>query len=439
MNMPLQPSPMALTRRSSWFTRPLRGLPPALSFALFCLIGLITMMISFVAHTNAVTDTRTEKLFGYLYEINWGVNFILVIPVAVYFCTAAINGMSQVITELGQARMIVRDDGTAASAEEIRNSWYSYGHRALQAAVVLGAVAVIASLLEWWRDCIRPLAYTSLASIPAMSMPTSGWNLAALLSGGQVSPRGVAAFGLLAFAGQAAVATAFLAFITLVLAFASWIFQYTSDESSWELFPNPGSSDTRRGFEHFEIFIENLLLAALALFVVFFMTRLQFLYNDSSAHSIISFTSQDIAKGFFQGLKKLAIDADPGIFAVGRRITYSTAMVGAAAGVTVILAFLVPAIVVRQTAMRSRSRLVDWMTRHPDAISPLFGVAPADAKKNLEAMEIWPMRYPKPIQLLIFVSVAALCFVCYKFALILIGTFLLGAIKELVKIVKSTD
>jgi hypothetical protein len=410
-------------------------MPPALSFAAFCFIGLVTLLLSFVAQTNAVVDPRTNKLFGYLYEINWAVNYVLIIPVAVYFCTAAINGMSQVITELAQARMIVRDDGVAASADDIKGSWDSYAGPALYAAGLLGIIATIASMIEWWVDCVHPLSYTSLASIPPTLAP--GWNLTSLLSKGQASRLGVAAFGLVAFAGQAAVATAFLSFITLVLAFASWVFRYTGDDSTWELFPNPASADARRGFEHFEIFIENLLLAALALFIVFFMTRLQYLYNDSGAHSIVAFAGGDIARGFFQGLKKLIADADPGIFTAGKRIAYSTAMVGAGAGVTVILAFLVPAIVVRQAAMRSRARLLDWMDAHPDRVSALYGINSDEVRKKLQSMVIWPMRYPKPIELLVFIVVAALCFICYKFALILLGTFLGFAIKEVAKIFRS--
>jgi hypothetical protein len=317
MNVPL---PAAPASKSTHLSRALRGTPPALTFAVFCFIGLATLLLSFAAHTNGVMDPRTSKLFGYLYEINWAANYVLIIPIAIYFCTAAINGMSQVITELAQARMIVRDDGVAASTDDIKNSWNSYARPALWVAGVLGCLALTASMIEWWTDCVRPLSYGSLAAIPATVTPAPGWNLTSLLSPGQAVPLAVASFGAVAFLGQAAVVTAFLSFITLVLAFASWVFRYTSDDSSWELFPNPAASDKRRGFEHFEIFIENLLLAALALLIVFFMTRLQYLYNDSDARSIVSFVSGDVAKGFFQGLKKLVVDADPIIFTAGKRI-----------------------------------------------------------------------------------------------------------------------
>lgn len=341
------------------------------------------------------------------------------------------------MTELANASMIVRNDGTAATASEIVGDWDNYAKAAVKWAIALVLIALLASLIEWWADCLRPLSYLSLTAIPIAKIPAPGWNLTHFLSGGQISAATVAAFGVVAFLGQACIAGAFLVFIAFVVAFASWVFRYTSDESAWELFPNPASDDPRRGFEHFEIFIENLLLAALALFVMFFMTRLQYLYNDSDARSIAAFISSDVAAGFFHGIKQLFTAANPDIFSVGKRITYSTAMVGTAAGLEIILAFLVPAILVRQAATRSRARFLNWMNHHNQAVTTLYGIDPTSASTALAKMEFWPMRYPTLIQLLVCIAVAGLCFVCYKFALLLLGALLYSALNELRKIFKS--
>jgi hypothetical protein len=87
--------------------------------------------------------------------------------------------------------------------------------------------------------------------------------------------------------------------------------------------------------------------------------------------------------------------------------------------------------------MRSRVRFLDWIDAHPDRVSALYGIDTPEARKRLQSMVIWPMRYPKPIELLVFIVVAALCFICYKFALLLLSVFLCFAIKDVAKIFRS--
>jgi hypothetical protein len=411
----------------------LESLPPIISFAVAFVFGLVLLLASFVSDLNFVVDPTTQKTYGYIYEINWGLNFVVFVPVALYFATATLNSIHQTIIRVADSRMILTEAGKPLDRLELRVKWHAYARRAIRTWLALSVIVVLAVVAEWWRSCIWPL-HLNFSLLSPIKSPVPGWNIAPHLSGQQIGPVATVLFGAFAYLGEAALVMCFLLFISVVFAFAAWIFGFTNEDVPLELFPNPRSEDPRRGFESFQLFIENLLLAATAFFFVFFMTRLQYAFLDStSSKTVMDFVSSDIWMGFFKGLKALK-DASPDLFATGKHLWYSTAMTGAATALTLITSFLIPGTIVRQAALRARDRFLDWCPQHGSEVQSVYGMEPQQAAERVATIVHWPISYPGPIQLLLFVVLAAGCFVFYKLTLVLAGVILYAGFKQLVKV-----
>lgn len=412
--------------------RRLESLPPVLSFAAAFVFGLLLLLASFIFGVNFVIDSATQKSYGYIYEINWGLNYVVFVPVALYFATATLNSIHQTIIRIADSRMILTDAGKPLDRLELRAKWHAYGRRAIKVWLVLCTIVLLAVIVEWWRACVWPL-HLNFGLVAEANRPVPGWNIAPHLSGLQISPVATATFGVLAYLGEAILVMCFLLFISVVFAFAAWIFGFTNEDVRLELFPNPRSDDPRRGFESFQLFIENLLLAATSFFFVFFMTRLQYAFVDStSSKTIMDFISSDIWMGFFRGLKGLKDSTD--LFATGKHLWYSTAMVAAATALTLTTSFLIPGTIVRQAALRARDRFIDWCQHHGSEVQTLYDMGQEQASQKISKIALWPISYPGPVQLLLFVVLAAGCFVFYKLTLILAGVILYAGFRQIVKV-----
>jgi hypothetical protein len=69
----------------------LENVPPPLVAASGLLVGVLLILGSILAHTDKAVFSQIGKTLGYFYEINWSVNYVLVIPVALYFCASVLN------------------------------------------------------------------------------------------------------------------------------------------------------------------------------------------------------------------------------------------------------------------------------------------------------------------------------------------------------------
>lgn len=136
--------------------------------------------------------------------------------------------------------------------------------------------------------------------------------------------------------------------------------------------------------------------------------------------SIIDFAQNELWAGFIGGIKGLFQQGSGDLFAVGNDLTFSIVMAGAAMGMTVVTAFLIPAIVVRQAAVSSRDRMIE---KDPAA------------SQKLQGMVFWPIRYPRPLQLLLLIVLASSCFIFYRLTLGLIGVIIALAVMEFYKAV----
>jgi hypothetical protein len=100
-----------VTRPATDLWSSLENVPPALVAALALLTGVLLIIGSVLSHTNKAVFSQIGKTLGYFYEVNWSVNYVVAIPVALYFCASAMNAIRHVIGELSKSKMIVGSDG----------------------------------------------------------------------------------------------------------------------------------------------------------------------------------------------------------------------------------------------------------------------------------------------------------------------------------------
>jgi len=230
--------------------------------ALALLTGVLLIVGSVLSHTNKATFSQIGKTLGYFYEVNWSVNYVVAIPIALYFCASAMNAIRHVIAELAKNKMIVGANGKPRDRVYLLNDWHRLVKRFLYVGLVLALLAIAISWREWFQN----FAYDPALGVKTVMAQTGllpGWNLAPTVNGQQFF-RQAKMFGFFAFTVQGLVAGFYILFICVIYGFATWIYRFTTDSTSDELVPDVASPDPRKGFERFEPLIETLLSAALA-------------------------------------------------------------------------------------------------------------------------------------------------------------------------------
>jgi hypothetical protein len=397
--------------------RMIENVPPVLVLGISMLVGVVLVLASTPCGTSVAQFHNPDKQLGYFSEINWSLNFIVFVPLAMFFFISSVHRIREIIRDLADARMIVDPNGVALSEAELQSEWRTVLSQAARLGVVLGLIGLFASWVEWWIDFRYP--DVPIAEALLRSKLGRGWNLAPLL---QPPPHHILVakiFGFAAFTAQGIFAGVYLLFLCIMFGFATWLYRFSMDTTEWELVPDTRSDDRRCGFENFEPLVETLLLAAICCFGVFFLTRLDHAFLDSAAIDLGGFVQSDIWSGFISGIKDLG-KASATLFQVGD-IRYSVQMVGTGLVLSLVTAFFIPTILLRQAAEGSRRRAIHRNKDNPGVIG------------KLDKMVLWPMLYPQPVELLGFLFLAAMCFIYYKLTLLLVGVTLAAIISKFVK------
>lgn len=396
----------------------LEEIPPIAIAGIAVLVGTLLMFGSLIADVNSFE--AHGKLLGYWYSVNWSLNFVLVIPIAIYFAANTFAGIRELISSLVASRMIVRPQGPPLTEPELLDKWHEFGTKPVILGLVLAAIAFLASWIEWYYDFF--ILGQHLNEIGQQEGPVLSWTLAHYFNG--ANALGARLFGFAAFTAQGCAASAFLIFVTVMLAFAAWIFRFTSDPVPEELVPDLKSPDTRRGFERFEPLMVNLLLASCFFFGVFFLTRLDNAFVLSPHTSIFDFAAKDLGEGFVSHDAKDKLPHGPLELPNGQ-IHYSLMAVGTGMGVTLFMAFLVPSFILSRSAQVSCSRAITNQDRL--RLSQTTDLPPEEVEKRLQKMTFWPLKYPRPAELMLFLLLGGACFVYYNLTLFLIGALIARA------------
>jgi hypothetical protein len=412
----LEGSHMATIGKLERIFNRLEQIPPIIIASIALFVGVLLIFASRGAHASSFLINN--KRVGYWYEINWSLNFVLIIPIATYFAANTCSLLRELVESLASSAMLVDANGERLEQERAVGLWHEFAKKALVVALVLSVVALIAS----WVECYYNL-YVATGSPQAIGQPggpLAGWNFAAVLGG--APPWALAIFGFAAYTAQGFCAAVFLTFVTLMLAFAGWIFTFTSPATKEELLPDFESNDTRLGFERFEPLVTNMLLAACFFFATFFLTRLDNAFVLSTHTSIFDFAGKDLGSGFFSHGDKP--DIPHGVMELPNdEVRYPLMATGTALGVTIFVAFMVPSFILLRSAQSSRERAKARMTALD--LPARTGLSAKQLEDRLDNMTFWPLKYPTPSELILFLILGAACFIYYSLTLFLVGVVLL--------------
>ena len=76
-------------------------------------------------------------------------------------------------------------------------------------------------------------------------------------------------------------------------------------------------------------------------------------------------------------------------------------------------------VIVRNAADRSRVRLQEAIEKDADVAQRWYGLNATEAQSRLDKMTLWPIRYARPMELLLLIILATVCFFKYKLFLLL--------------------
>jgi hypothetical protein len=406
----------ALCSRIEWAQARFDSASPPALFAGYLFFSVLIVVATSVSGLGSFPVQKRIK--GFFWELNWGINHLCFIPIGLFCCALVVREISRQMGRISVARMAVDEAFNELPLAEIRKDWES----ARLGPVWFGVIASIAFLEgwgEWWVGSLGPV----FGFLPHEPLENIGW------TSGAVAARGInkvinVSLSFLAFTAQGFVVAFFCYTVALVLDFAIWVYRY-DDTPSRRIIPDVASGDVRRGFEVFEPLMLALLCMSLAFTFVLFSIRMQIIYNSSQSQSItaIDFVLQDVVTGFFINIKDVLGGQQNELFAISLAPVFGMVMACSAMVVIVSLVTAFPTLILYFLAKDSREALRTCLAQAECPPCGSRGITKADSAARLENMDFWPMRYPRPIELLAYIVFAGFCFIFYKFTVVLLGVF----------------
>jgi hypothetical protein len=390
-------------------------------------VGASLALGSWLLHISSVPCGG--RMFGYFYEWNWLVDYLIAVPLAVYLCLKTIRAIPALIRDLSNARMIVDEQGAALPPDVALRSWYAMGGRTVVVCLGLSVLAFAWCWAEWWRNSVAPLSAGTVEHLPAAYR--CSWAVAAV-GRPEVSRAGNLVFGFVAFGAEGFIASVFLCFLAFVISFSRWVERLTQEDEPWELFPDVRSLDPRCGFQSFEPFVRLQLYSSLLFFCALFLVRLQYLFAEQSGAAtwIGGFISGELVAGAIAQAK----ESWTTLFTLGSGDQLVFSDVGAVLGLFVLLvfAFMVPSLLLKQAAEQARTRCQQFLREGSPKASRRWdgAVAAAEQLTTLARMKSWPLEYPSQLTLLLFLVAGGAAFVFYKLTMAFVFLLILKGIWE---------
>ena len=417
--------PAAAPRMSERVVKYIEEMSPAIPMVGCLMWGMTLTLLSFAFGLAKLVDG--SKHLGWIYELNWFLTFVFFIPLSLYFSSSALTSIPQIITTLGRGEMVREDAGNVIDPEMLLASWRNRASKTVRLAGGLGIVGFVVSWIMYANFLLRPIFNHAVTGVPS-------WQGASLIAPAQTNSLEVGAFGFLAYTSQGAAICCYVYYILMIFTFAVWVFDYTRSDPGNRIYPDLSETDTRYGFERFEPLIENVLLAGIAFFFQFFMTRLYFVYlADKDSSSMYNLIARTMGPGFVEDAVSL-VKGSASLFDFGGELQFHTAMMMVGTLVVVLSAFLVPGVIVRQAAWRSRVRLQEALRKDPSIAERWYGLKATEAQDKLDKMTFWPILYVQPMLLLLLILLATACFFAYKLSLLLVAAILFKGVKQFINV-----
>ncbi|HSL71867.1 MAG TPA: hypothetical protein VK864_16585 [Longimicrobiales bacterium] len=389
----------------------------------FLLIALswLAGVDSFLYSNDGVVSQR-----GYISAVNWSVNFLIMLPLLLFFMVVALQRIPPLCEALARARMVVTRTNEPVSEETILGIFDRQFSRATKYLAGFGLLAVVWSAIEWFQTSLGPVVWKRQVPINEID-----WAMKAAYDSSANAAANIG-FSIIAFVAQAALAFLLIVFIGFVVSFATAVSRLANE---YRLKPNLRSEDPRRGFQIFERITVTIMLATLVIYGMFYLTRVWNAYLDphNGNPTLLDFILGDLIKGFTNGLVTGFGEA----FAT-THFDQSSGIVTLAAPLIFVLVFVAIAAVLGDAAKGARE-LVSTELDHAEESASYDGLTVAEARARVKSMVMWPVSYPRPLQLLVFMLFAILCLVFYRLGLVYMGIVFAATLTSVVKVTKRLE
>ena len=265
-----------LRRVLSWRAENVLFASVAWGFALVC--GSVVLTIDQVqapGDARFVTPPCLPREVGYLWALNWSVNFVVLVPFALFLMVKALQGISEALKRLGR-RGMVRDRAMRVIMREGLSSAWEGGPPSRPWVLRAGVMIAFAlSMFEWFTASFLRLIGDGSPSGP----PDFDWGLAGIMRDWPMHLRLLnALFDFFAFSSQAMLFASLLAFLLYLLDLRSVLPQSDGDEP-YLLVPDLKSGDDSRcGYQEFEKPLRQMFTVAMITFLMCYLVRIQGLY-----------------------------------------------------------------------------------------------------------------------------------------------------------------
>jgi hypothetical protein len=436
MNRPGKHRPATLRAGIEWLQAKFDSASPPALFAGYLLFSVLMVIATSACGLGQFPvqvhegQTRTK---GFFWELNWGLNHLLFIPVGLFCCSLVNREISRQLGRISGAHMAVDGAFKEMPLADIQKDWEDIRPGPVWFCVIV-AIAMIASWVEWWAGSLGQ----ALGFIPQEPLENIGWTNAAVVDP-NISKVANVFLSFLAFTAQGFDVGFFCYTVSIVLAFAIWIYRY-DDTSERKIIPNVASADVRRGFEVFEPLMLRLLCMALAFTFVLFLIRMQIIYNSSPSptSTALEFVLKDVVAGFFVDMKAVFLGQQNELFEISLAPVYGMVIACVAMVVIVSLVTVFPTLILFFLAQGSRDALKTCLEQPKCPPCTARGMVKADCAERLKNIDFWPMRYPRPIELLAYIVFAAFCFIFYKFTVALLGVLVMRLVYMVYKVITQS-
>ena len=414
----------------------LSRLPPPLTVLALILLGMLANGASLLIgignfeYTLSLDGTSLRKEVGFLSALNWSLGALLVIPAIIAFGLYTYRELPRIFDHLAKRHMVVDEALRAVDGTRIKEHWRGY---ARTIAVLSAGAFVVAIGYSLWEYYYVVGQHYLRGEFPAALRLTDAyqerdWSVAALLGANEsqsISKIANGLFALVVYVLYAGLPSGFVFSIYIYLVgIAIFVYSLAHREQGLHLVPDLRGSDAaydrRAGLQVFEPLVQNALFVTLLSFLLLFLIHLQNVYLRVPVASIFDFAFPSLGgngRGWMAVLESIAgaITARAGLANLNSALAYGFG------SFLFVMVLAILAVTLRLAAQKSRGRLAELLgdedTKLPEWLAPL---GREKCLARLDAMSMWPARWPRINQLAAATVVAALCLVFYKVGLIVV-------------------
>jgi len=151
--------------------------------------------------------------------------------------------------------------------------------------------------------------------------------------------------------------------------------------------------------------------------------------DNSSTSSMFDVIKEALGRDFGRDIYQLVTASGPSFFDYGSSLHFQSTIMGFGMLIVAVSAVIVPMILVQSAAERSRIKLQERINDNPDIAMEWYKLDAGTALERLHTMTVWPIRYPRPIGLLLLIILATVCFFYYQLLLFVLALIIAQALR----------